>query len=483
VVVDARRPRLTVPTIADHVGQVWDTEVVPTLQDYIRIPNVSPAFDPQWESTGHMDRAVELVRGWMAARPIEGLQVSVERLPGRTPLIIAEVPATDSASTGTVLLYGHVDKQPEMVGWREDLGPWKPVIEGERLYGRGAGDDGYAAFAAMTAIEAVQATGGRHARCIILIEASEESASTDLEEYIHALADRIGSPDLVVCLDSGCRTYDRLWLTTSLRGLVALDLTVRVLDEGVHSGAAGGVVPSTFRVLRGLLDRIEDTETGKLRVPALHVDLPEDRAGELAATARELDTHIAGEFPFASGARPVAHGDPVAQLRAKTWEPTLEVIAIEGVPDRPRGGNVLRPFTTARLSFRLPPTCDPDAAGAAIAATLTADPPYGSQVVVEGVHGASGWNARTTSPWLANALEEASMDAFGLPCRTIGEGGTIPFMAMLGARFPEAQFVVTGAMGPGSNAHGPNEFLDLPMARGVTAAIAHVLQAHAVSQT
>jgi acetylornithine deacetylase/succinyl-diaminopimelate desuccinylase-like protein len=478
---DARRAHLTVPTIADHVGRVWDTDVVPTLQDYIRIPNVSPAFDPHWETTGHMDRAVELVRAWMAARPIDGLQLSVERLPGRTPLIIGEVPATDADAEGTVLLYGHVDKQPEMVGWREGLGPWQPVIEGQRLFGRGAGDDGYAAFAAMSAIEAVQMTGGRHARCIVLIEASEESASTDLEEYIDALADRIGSPDLVVCLDSGCGTYDRLWLTTSLRGLVAVDLTVRVLHEGVHSGAAGGVVPSTFRVLRGLLDRIEDVTTGELRVPELYVDLPDDRAAEISATATELDEHVAGEFPFASGSRPVADGDSVTQLRAKTWEPALEVIAIEGVPDRPRGGNVLRPFTTVRLSFRLPPTSDPDAAGAAIVTALTDDPPYGAQVDAEVVQGASGWNAPTTAPWLASALDEASIDAFGLPYRTIGEGGTIPFMAMLGARFPDAQFVVTGAMGPGSNAHGPNEFLDLPMARGVTASIAHVLQAHASS--
>jgi acetylornithine deacetylase/succinyl-diaminopimelate desuccinylase-like protein len=477
--LDARGAHLTVPTAADHIGHVWEADVVPTLQEYIRIPNVSPAFDPEWEATGHMDRAVELVRAWMAARPIEGLRVTVERLPGRTPLIIAEVPATDAESTGTVLLYGHVDKQPEMVGWREDLGPWKPVIEGDRLFGRGGGDDGYAAFAAMSAIEAVEATGGRHGRCVVLIECSEESASTDLEEYIEAYADRIGQPDLVVCLDSGCGNYDRLWLTTSLRGLVAVDVTVRVLREGVHSGAAGNVVPSTFRILRGLLDRIEDSETGALRIPELHVDVPEDRAAELAATASELGEHVAGEFPFASGAQPVADRDPVSQLRAKTWEPALELIAMEGVPDRPRGGNVLRPFTTARLSFRLPPTCHPDTAGEAIVRTLTAEPPYGAQVDVDVEQGALGWSAPPTASWLATAFDEASMQSFGKPYRTIGEGGTIPFMAMLGARFPDAQFVVTGVMGPGSNAHGPNEFLDLPMARAVTAAVAHVLDAHA----
>jgi acetylornithine deacetylase/succinyl-diaminopimelate desuccinylase-like protein len=479
VVVAGWGTYLSVSTAIDHVDRVWEADVLPTLQEYIRIPNVSPAFDPDWEASGHMDRAVELVRAWMAARPINGLTVTVERLPGRTPLILAEIPATDQSSTDTVLLYGHVDKQPEMVGWREDLGPWLPVLEGDRLFGRGGGDDGYAAFAAMSAIEAVEQTGGQHARCVVLIEASEESASTDLEEYIEAFADRIGRPSLVVCLDSGCGTYDRLWLTTSLRGLVAIDVTVRVLTEGVHSGGAGGVVPSTFRILRRLLDRIENADTGELLLPELHVDLPDERALELAATGQELGAEVAGEFPFAAEARPVADGDPVAQLRAKTWEPTLEVIAVEGIPDRSRGGNVLRPFTTARLSFRLPPTCDPDEAGSAIARALATDPPYGVTVDVHVDHGADGWNAPQTAPWLATALDEGSMDAFGQPYRTIGEGGTIPFMAMLGQRFPDAQFVVTGAMGPGSNAHGPNEFLDLPMARGVTVAVAHVLDAHA----
>jgi acetylornithine deacetylase/succinyl-diaminopimelate desuccinylase-like protein len=270
-----------------------------------------------------------------------------------------------------------------------------------------------------------------------------------------------------------------LWLTTSLRGLVAVDVTVRILREGVHSGAAGGVVPSTFRILRDLLDRIEDRSSGKLRVPELHVEIPEDRGRELAATARELGARVSSEFPFVDGAHPVSDGDHVAQLRAKTWEPTLEVIALEGVPDRPHGGNVLRPFTTARLSFRLPPTCDPDAADKAIVEVLKQDPPYGAEVDAHVEQGASGWNAPSTEPWLDAALERGSQDAFGQPYRTIGEGGTIPFMAMLGERFPDAQFMVTGVMGPGSNAHGPNEFLDLPMARGVTTAVAHVLDAHA----
>jgi acetylornithine deacetylase/succinyl-diaminopimelate desuccinylase-like protein len=462
-------------SVVDRVTRVWNDDVLPTITEYIRIPNRSPSFDHEWAEHGHMDRAVELVRSWMAARPIEGLRVSVEQLEGRTPVIFAEVPGT---ADGTVLLYGHVDKQPEMSGWREGLGPWEPVLEGDRLYGRGAGDDGYAAFAAMAAIEAVQAAGGTHARLVVIIEASEESGSPDLPAYMEAFADRIGRPDLVVCLDSGCPTWDRLWLTTSLRGLLALTLTVRVLDEGVHSGSAGGVVPSTFRILRSLLTRVEDDATGEILVPELHVDMPLDRENELAQTSSELGTDISEPFPFVSGARATVD-DPIEQMVAKTWQPTMELIGIDGVPSVADGGNVLRPFTRAQLSFRLPPTCDAERARDALVEVLRADPPYGASVEAVVRELADGWNAPPTAPWLAAAIDEASLAGYGNPARTTGEGGTIPFMAMLGKAFPDAQFVITGVLGPGTNAHGPNEFLHLPTAQHVTVAVAHLIDAHA----
>ena len=462
-------------SVVERVARVWDNDVLPTITDYIRIPNRSPAFDPQWAEHGHMANAVELISSWMKGRPIAGLQVSVVQLEGRTPVILAEVPGT---AAGTVVLYGHLDKQPEMSGWREGLGPWEPVLEGDRLYGRGAGDDGYAAFAALTAIEAVQASGGAHARLVVIIEASEESGSPDLPAYMDELADRIGEPDLVVCLDSGCPTWDRLWLTTSLRGLIALTLTVRMLEEGVHSGAAGGVVPSTFRIMRELLSRVEDDTTGAILLRELHVEMPLDREKELAATAGELGADISERFPFVDGARATTE-DPIAQLVAKTWHPTMELIGIDGVPSVADGGNVLRPFTTAQLSFRLPPTCDSVAASEALVAALTAEPPYGASVEALARELADGWNAPPTAPWLASAIDEASLAGFGESARTTGEGGTIPFMAMLGQRFPDAQFVITGVLGPETNAHGPNEFLHLPTAQHVTVAIAHVLDAHA----
>ncbi|MDP2290616.1 MAG: M20/M25/M40 family metallo-hydrolase [Actinomycetota bacterium] len=464
-------------TIAQHVGAVWADDVLPMLHDYIRIPCVSQAYDPDWKAHGHQDRATEMIRQWCAARSIAGLTVEVLELPGRSPLIVAEVPAFNGGpADDTVLLYGHCDKQPEMTGWRADLGPWKPVLEDDKLYGRGGADDGYAAFASMLAIEAAQLAGVAHARLIVLIEASEESGSPDLPPYLELLADRIGSPTLVLCLDSGCLDHERMWVTTSLRGLVGGDLRVDILEEGVHSGEASGVVPSSFRIARILLDRLEDSATGKIRLPELHVEIPDDRRHQADDTSAEFP--IGGHFPLVDGAQPMVL-EPAEQLLARTWRPTLSITGVDGIPPIEIAGNVLRPHTALHLSFRLPPTCDGDAALAAIERCLTTDPPYGAKVQFLHGHTGPGWNAPTFAPWLQTALDDASTVAFGRPTRAFGEGGSIPFMGMLGEMFPDAQFVITGVLGPGSNAHGPNEFLHVPTARKLTECLAHLLRAHA----
>jgi acetylornithine deacetylase/succinyl-diaminopimelate desuccinylase-like protein len=467
--------------VADHVGRAWDEHILPVLEDYIAVPNVSPLFDTDWDANGHMADAVELVRAWCAARAIDGLQVEVRHLPGRTPLVVCDIPARGVAAGGddTVILYGHLDKQPPMAGWHEGLGPWTPVRRGDRLFGRGGADDGYAGFASLAAIEAVQAAGGAHARCLVLVEASEESGSIDLEAHVDALGSTLGNPSLVVCLDSGALSYDRVWVTSSLRGLAGLVVTVEVLEEGVHSGDAGGIVPSSFRMLRALLARIEDADTGALLVPELHATVSAEVEEELRATAAEVGDRAAGEFPFVRGARPLHDGDPVGQMRARWWEPALAYVGIDGVPPIAAAGNVLRASTAMKLSFRLPPTVDAAIAAAAVSRRLSEDPPPGARVSVNVTDLGNGWRAPTMAPWLSSAVDDASQAVFGQPARTRGEGGTIPFMAMLGARFPDAQFLVTGVLGPGSNAHGPNEFLHVPLATGLTSVIAHVLDAHA----
>jgi acetylornithine deacetylase/succinyl-diaminopimelate desuccinylase-like protein len=460
------------------VSDKWDQDIVPRLVEYIRIPNKSPMFDAEWVEHGHMAAAVALMEAWAKSQPIPGLVVEVVQLEGRTPLIYLEIPAS-GADTGEdcVLLYGHLDKQPEMTGWDEGLGPWEPVLKGDRLYGRGGADDGYAIFGSLAAIQALHEQGAAHARCVILIEACEESGSYDLPAYVDHLADRIGMPSLVVCLDSGCGNYDQLWCTTSLRGLAGGNLTVKVLEEGVHSGDASGIVPSSFRLLRQLLSRIEDEGTGRILVDGLHAEVPADRDVQARKVAEVLGTAVYDKFPLLPGMTPMA--DDLSELVLnRTWRPALSITGMDGIPPLASAGNVLRPQTSVKLSLRLPPTLDGKHAGELLKAALLRDPPNGAQVTLELEKASTGWNAPAMAPWLEQAIDTASHDFFGAPAMYMGEGGSIPFMGMLGEKFPNAQFMITGVLGPHSNAHGPNEFLHIPMGKKVTASVARVVAAH-----
>jgi acetylornithine deacetylase/succinyl-diaminopimelate desuccinylase-like protein len=458
--------------------EIFAKSIVPTLVDYIKIPNKSPMFDPEWRKTGHMDRAVALFEGWAKQNLPEGATLEVVRLGERTPVIFIDIPATGGRKGDTVMMYGHLDKQPEMAGWREGLGPWTPVIEGDKLYGRGGADDGYAIFASLTAINALRRDKLPHARCVVLIEACEESGSGDLPAYIDHLMPRIGDLSLVVCLDSGCANYDQLWSTTSLRGLVMGSLEISLLTEGIHSGDGTGVVASSERVLRILLDRLEDTHTGQIKLAELATQIPKQRVLQAEKTAQVIGDEVYSKFPLQPGVKPVVD-DPTELILNRTWRPTLAITGADGWPPISNAGNVLRPFTRVRLSIRIPPRVDPKAAAAAVKRVLEKDPPYGAKVTFTSNDASSGWDAPEMAPWLDQALATASQRHFGKPAMYMGEGGTIPFMYMLGEKFPKAQFCITGVLGPGSNAHGPNEFLHIPTARKLSLCVADVLAAHA----
>jgi acetylornithine deacetylase/succinyl-diaminopimelate desuccinylase-like protein len=463
------------PDIAGRIARQWDDDIVPRLVEYVSIPAKSPHFDPQWEANGHIERAIRLAEAWVRAQPVRGLAVEIVRLPGRTPVLFFQVPGN---APGTVLLYGHLDKQPEMVGWHEGYGPWQPRIADGKLYGRGAADDGYAVFCALSAIGALQAQGIAHAHCVGLIETCEESGSYDLPAYLAALRPRIGEVDFVMGLDSGCGDYERLWVTTSLRGLAAGTLSVDVLTEGVHSGDASGVVPSSFRIARKLLDRLEDSSTGWVRPSAFHTAIPPERVEQAAHAASIMGDTVFTKYPFADGTQPMVH-DGAEALLNRTWRPALSVVGADGMPAIADAGNVLRPRTALKLSLRLPPPIDGHAATQELKALLESDPPHGARVTFHPDQGASGWNAPPTAAWLGEALERASQRSYGRSAAAHGEGGTIPFMAMLGVQFPSAQFLITGVLGPHSNAHGPNEFLHIGYAKKLTACVADVLAAHA----
>ena len=465
-----------------QVSAQWDDDIVKQISDYIAIPAKSPGFDADWKANGYIDTVMRNAASWVEAQKVEGLTLEVIRLDGRTPVLFFEIPATRVGSTQTVLMYGHLDKQPEFTGWRSDLGPWTPKYQDGKLYGRGGADDGYAVYASIAAVQALKAQNVPHPRIVGLIETCEESGSYDLLPYVEALKKRLGDVALVVCLDSGAGNYDQLWLTTSLRGMGGGVLKVEVLDEGVHSGDASGLVPSSFRIMRHVLDRLEDSATGRLLPQSFHCAIPADRMAQAKATAATLGDELYKRFPWAhydcegsSAFTLPMTTDPVEALLNRTWRPTLSVTGAEGFPALKDAGNVLRPYTAFKLSLRFPPLVDAASAVQELKKLLEDNAPYNAKVTFVGGGGATGWNAPSTVDWFENALNDASQNFFGAPCGTIGQGGTIPLMNMLSKGFPKAQMMVCGVLGPKSNAHGPNEFLHVPYAKKLTAAVAHVM--------
>lgn len=482
--MNAPVPMLDTAQVLSSVSQAWDDDLVGQLSDYIEIPAKSPAFDANWAQAGYLDKVIERTAAWIEAQKVAGLTLEIIRLPGRTPVLFFEVAATRSQSTNsqTVLMYGHLDKQPEFDGWRNGLGPWTPKYLDGKLYGRGGADDGYAAYAAITAIQALKEQQVAHPRIVGLIETCEESGSPDLLPYIDVLKTRLGDVGLVICLDSGAGNYDQLWLTTSLRGMAAGVLKVEILTEGVHSGDASGLVPSSFRIMRHVLDRLEDSETGRLLPKSFHCEIPAERLAQAEATAGILGDAIYKRFPWAhhdcGGSSLVALPttlDPVEALIRRTWKPTLSVTGAEGFPALKDAGNVLRPYTAFKLSLRLPPLIDAAAAVAELKTLLEDNAPYQAKVTFHSESTSSGWNAPSTAPWFEQALNIASQAHFQAPVGYIGQGGTIPLMKLLSTGFPKAQMMVCGVLGPQSNAHGPNEFLHVPYAKKLTAAVAQVI--------
>ena len=463
-------------TLAD-----FEQLALPTLETYATIPCQSPNFDAEWASNGHIDAAVELLAQFARERIYEAADVTIHRLEGRTPVLCVTVEATsdDEESEddrGTVVLYGHLDKQPPLGEWSPGLSPYTPVRRGDRLYGRGLADDGYSVFTALLAIEALEEEGISHPRCVVLIEACEESGSPDLEAYLDYLAPKLGQVELMICLDSGALTYDRLWVTTSLRGVVMIDVTIDVLERGMHSGLASGVVPSSFRVLRELLDRIENTNSGTIVLPEFHCPIPDHVRQAADAVAAEFGDIAAADMPAVEGLRFLGTAGADRIIR-RTWMPTLSVVGMAGIPAPEIAGSVLRASTTATLSLRLPPLVDAHEALAALERALTTDVPHGARVTLSRPEAADGWASPALQPWLTAAIEEASTKAFGAPAGFTGEGGTIPFLASLGLRYPGVQFVATGVLGPEANAHGIDEMLHLPTAVGVTNAVSTILAA------
>lgn len=456
------------------INNFWDNEIIPPLSEFISIPCKTPALDENWQSNKYLHKAAELVSNWIKKQNIAGTKVDILQLPGRAPFVFVDIPGQ---SDKTVLFYGHLDKMPESEGWQEGLGPWQPVLKDDRLYGRGGVDDGYAAFTPIAAIKALHEQGIPHGRCVMLLETGEECGSPDFADYLKHLETTIGIPELIICIDAGGDDHRQLWCTTSLRGVIAANLKIEILTKGVHSGAVSGIVPSTFRIMRQLLSRIEDETTGEFLIKDFYVDIPEERLLQTKKLAELLGDKVYKDLPFIAGAKPVT-SDITELLLNKAWRPTLSFIGIEGMPLPKDAGNVLRPMTSLALSIRIPPNRQPGELINKLKETLEKNPPYGAKVTFTPGNSFCGWNAPQTAPWLETALQDVSKSYFGAEPAYVGEGGSIGIIQMLGEKYPQTQFIVSGVCGSDSNPHGPNEYIYIPAAKKFTCCVAEIVARH-----
>ena len=463
---------LDLDRLSDFVEEWWDKSALPSLCEFVEIPALSPSFDSDWESNGYLDAAVETFIAWTRSLPLKGLTISVHRLKNRSPLLLIKIEGDEE---GEVLFYSHLDKQPEASGWSEGKGPWKPVIEDGWLYGRGSVDDGYGGYAGVLSILALQDQGISHPTCRFLIETGEESGSPDLSYYLDELESVLGVPDLVIVLDTGGLDYDRLWVTESLRGIVAGTLSVKVSSVGVHSGHGSGVMPSSFRLVRQLLSRIEDENTGEIKPKWLHTKIS-DKMREQATQIIKMNSESDDDFPLLEGVEKQVN-DPLDIFLTMNLSPSLSIIGADGIPSIQDAGNVLRTNTDLKISIRTPPGISADDVAIKVQRLLEENPPNGAHVSAKMTEIADGFLSPELPEKLSEALIESGKKFYGNEPMSLFIGGTIPVMAMLQSRYPDSKFIITGAGGPGGNAHGPDEKLHVPTAKKVTKCMAAAVSA------
>ena len=460
--------------LTERADELWETSILPSLSEFIEIEALSPGFEPDWENKGELDSAIALFSKWLVNQELDGMTYQIHRIDGRTPVLLVTVEGT---GPGEVIFYSHLDKQPSRANlWSEGLHPLKAVRREPWLFGRGALDDGYGGYLCVTALKMLQEQGVPYPRSHFLIETCEESGSYDLPPYLDALTDELGDPNLIVVLDSGGPDYEHIWVTEALRGLVAGNLSVKVSNEGVHSGMSGGVIPSSFRVQRILLDRVEDSQTGDILIPEMHVEISSKVRKEAEQLGNLLGDELWSQLPVVDGLRPQNEG-AAEILLDMNWRPAMSVIGADGIPPTQTAGNVLRTNTDLKLSFRIPPGVNAEEIDVILKEKFEQSPPYGAKVEYTPDAAADGFHAPAMDGKLAEALLDASNHVTGLPPMATWVGGTIPFMAMMQEKYPNAQFLCTGTGGPGNNAHGPDEKLHIPSSKRLTAVLSATIAA------
>ena len=433
---------------------------LPWTKKFVAVPNTSKAFDPEWETNGRLETACQLCIEYAQAIQIEGIELEMHKDPGVSPLLLGRVAPSKQVGSIRIVTYGHLDKQPyHSEEWEEGLHPTTPVEKNGYLYGRGAVDDGYNFFTVLAVLKAFQELRIPHDEFLLFYECNEESGCTDIAHYLNKLKEQIGAPDVMFCLDEGSVSNQMFSLSTSLRGALNFSLKVSVLEKSMHSGVASGIVPSSFRIARELLERIESGKTGEM-VPELQVPVPEQKLKEASANAKLNGSGIHTSLCMCKGVQPVTLNLEELYLN-NVWKAQMEVIGQGGIPSLAQAGNVLRDHTELLVSLRTPPTLSCTAAFDTIKNILTSQVPYNAKVEVEMESFGDGWFSGHLSAALISTVDKHSMEVFGNPALLYGSGCTIPFIHLIQQQLPKTLLLVTGADLPDSGIHGPNERLDI----------------------
>ena len=465
---------IDIDSMVETADSIWEESILPSLSEFIEIHALSPGFAPDWDELGELQATIDLFCDWLDRQGIAGMTYKTHRIGNHSPVLLVTIEGTGS---GEVLFYSHLDKQPSRPNlWSEGLHPLKAVRRDPFLFGRGSVDDGYGGYLCVTAMKLLQEAGAPHPKATFLIETCEESGSFDLPPYLDLLSEDLGSPDLVVVLDSGGPTYEHIWVTEALRGLVAGNLSVKVSHEGVHSGMSGGAIPSSFRIQRMLLDRVENSSTGEVLIPEMHVEISDKIKQEAATLGSILGDELWKSLPVVNTLEPQTRGADQILLDIN-WRPAMSVIGADGMPPVQTAGNVLRTHTDLKLSFRIPPGVKAEYVQGVVKEMLEKDPPYGAEVTYHATEPADGFHAPPLHDGVAKALDEVSMKLTGYSPMATWIGGTIPFMAMIQNKYPNACFLCTGSSGPGNNAHGPDEKLHIPHSKRLNVALAYAVAA------
>ena len=457
----------------ETISKIFNTTTLPNLMNFIRIPNTSPEFDPDWDKNNLLLKASKLIITFIKTLQLKNTEITLLKDENHTPFILTETKSSKEKEKNTILFYAHIDKQPNCEGWDKGKSATNPIIENGRLYGRGSIDDGYAIYSILTAIKYCQDNNLFTNRIICIFECSEESSSDDLNYYFDKLIPFFGNDiSLFCCVDLTCLDYKKMWIVNCIRGVMDFDVKIYTLNNDIYSNFTKGVFPDNFMIFRKLCDLLRN-EKGEFLIPELIISedkIPKDRKKELEEASKEIGIDFIKVLPLYNNTKPMKD-DIYKLLLNNIWKVSMIIKGIDGIPDKKYEGNILSKGLKARIQMRIPPLLNGKKAFEAIKKKFIENTPFNSKVEVEMIGIDDGWNDKNFSERSKNVFNYVSKIGFGNDVGFKFDGGSVPFIQYFENKYPKSQIANLGIRGYECNEHGPNESIDLDACKKFIAAL------------